>query len=318
MAFFQKDASLESLGDRLIATVRQHYPTLAGNQLALTWLVYDPPYPVNTGGALNAADFWQQPIRGYSYRGMERVYPASVVKLFYLVAAHEWLDKGMISPSDELERALRDAIIDSSNDATSLIMDYLSGTTSGPELPPGPFATWKHQRQIVNRYLQGFGWPEFESINVCQKTWCDGPYGRERAFVGEDYSNRNGLTTDAIARLLHAIVGGVAVSAERSRAMMTLLRRSLDPGAIAALDPDYNQISGFLGEALPPQASIWSKAGWTSKVRLDCAYVELGDPYPPYLLSVAINHPEVCRDQTVLPLISKLAIASLADLQPPA
>jgi beta-lactamase class A len=136
--------------------------------------------------------------------------------------------------------------------------------------------------------------------------------------VGEDYSNRNGLTTDAIARLLHAIVGGVAVSAERSRAMMTLLRRSLDPGAIAALDPDYNQISGFLGEALPPQASIWSKAGWTSKVRLDCAYVELGDPYPPYLLSVAINHPEVCRDQTVLPLISKLAIASLADLQPPA
>ncbi len=38
------------------------------------------------------------------------------------------------------------------------------------------------------------------------------PYGRERAFYGEMLDNRNMLTTNAIARLLHSIVGGVAVS----------------------------------------------------------------------------------------------------------
>ncbi len=38
------------------------------------------------------------------------------------------------------------------------------------------------------------------------------PDGRERAFVGKMLDNRNMLTTDAVARLLHSIVGGVAVS----------------------------------------------------------------------------------------------------------
>jgi len=36
----------------------------------------------------------------------------------------------MLQTSDELERAMRDMIVDSSNDATSLVVDVL-GTTSG-------------------------------------------------------------------------------------------------------------------------------------------------------------------------------------------
>ena len=70
------------------------------------------------------------------------------------MAAHEWLQQGMLQPSAELDRAMRDMIVDSSNDATSLIVDSLTGTTSGPELPPGPFETWKFQRNIVNRFFQ--------------------------------------------------------------------------------------------------------------------------------------------------------------------
>ena len=120
-------------------------------------------------------------------------------------------------------------IVDSSNDATSLVMDVLTGTTSGPELMKGPYETWKHQRNLVNRYFQTLQWPELESINVNQKTWCDGPYGRERTFLGDMMENRNMLTTNAVARLLHSIVGGVAVTPERCKAMMSLMKRSLDP-----------------------------------------------------------------------------------------
>jgi len=47
-------------------------------------------------------------------------------------------------------------------------------------------------------------------------------YGRERMFFGELMENRNMLTTNATARLLHA-VGGVAVSRARSQAMMALI-----------------------------------------------------------------------------------------------
>src|ERR687886_358498 len=61
-----------------------------------------------------------------SFRGEERIYPASVVKLFYLAAAHRWLEDGKIQETDELRRALRDMIVDSSNDATQFVVDVLT------------------------------------------------------------------------------------------------------------------------------------------------------------------------------------------------
>lgn len=302
MPFFHKEETLEQVGDQILAAVWQTFPDLARNQLAMTWIVYDPPVIVNTGGGLSPDAFWERSPRGFSYRGVERIYPASVIKLFYLVAIHEWTAQGMIQPTPELDRAVRDMIVDSSNDATSLVMDVLSGTTSGPELPPGPFETWKYQRNIVNRYLQSLNWEEFATINANHKTWCDGAYGRERAFLGETMENRNMLTTEATARLVHSIMGGVAVSAERSQAMMALMKRSLNPAELAA-DPE-NQVTGFLGAGVPQTATVWSKAGLTSKVRHDAAYIELPDALP-YQLVVFTEGKEHSTNEAILPFISQ-------------
>ena len=310
MIFFNKDEQLENIGNGILDATWAAFPTLARNQIALTWVVYDPPVLVNTGGALTPNAFWDHPVRGFTYRGVERIYPASVVKLFYLVAVNEWLEKGMSQTSKELERALRDMIVDSSNDATSLVVDILSGTTSGPELPIGPFETWKYQRNIINRYYQSLGWEELETINVSQKTWGDGPYGRERAFVGELLENRNMLTTNAIARLLHSIVGGVAVSSGRSQTMMALLKRTLDD---LSPDSEENQITGFLGGGLPQKAQIWSKAGWTSQVRHDAAYIELPEQRP-YLLVVFTEGKTQAKSRDILPFVSKSVVEAIASL----
>ncbi|MEH1922896.1 serine hydrolase [Nostoc sp.] len=310
MIFFNKDDQLENLGNGILDAAWAEFPTLARNQIALTWVVYDPPVRVNTGGALTPNAFWDHPVRGFTYRGVERIYPASVVKLFYLVAVNEWLEKGMTQTSKELERALRDMIVDSSNDATSLVVDILTGTTSGPELPTGPFETWQYQRNIVNRYYQSLGWEEMETINVCQKTWGDGPYGRERTFVGELLENRNMLTTNAIARLLHSIVGGVAVSSGRSQAMMALLKRPLND---LSPDAEENQVTGFLGGGLPENAQIWSKAGWTSQVRHDAAYIELPEQRP-YLLVVFTEGKAQAKSRAILPFVSKLVAEAIASL----
>ncbi|MEH2053328.1 serine hydrolase [Nostoc sp.] len=310
MIFFNKDDQLENLGNGILDAAWAEFPTLARNQIALTWVVYDPPVRVNTGGALTPNAFWDHPVRGFTYRGVERIYPASVVKLFYLVAVNEWLEKGMSQTSKELERALRDMIVDSSNDATSLVVDILTGTTSGPELPTGPFETWQYQRNIVNRYYQSLGWEELETINVCQKTWGDGPYGRERTFVGELLENRNMLTTNAIARLLHSIVGGVAVSSGRSQAMMALLKRPLND---LSSDTEENQVTGFLGSGLTENAQIWSKAGWTSQVRHDAAYIELPEQRP-YLLVVFTEGKAQAKSQAILPFVSKLVAEAIASL----
>ncbi|AVZ30347.1 serine hydrolase [Nodularia spumigena] len=312
MIFFRKDEQLENLGNGILEATWAEFPTLARNQVALTWIVYDPPVPVNTGGALTPDAFWNHPVRGFTYRGVERIYPASVVKLFYLVAVNEWLEKGMTSPSQELSRALKDMIVDSSNDATSLIVDILSGTTSGPELPVGPFETWKYQRNIVNRYFQSLGWEEMETINVCQKTWGDGPYGRERAFYGEMLDNRNMVTTNAIAKLLHSIVGGVAVSSGRSQAMMNLLKRSLNPDDLPT-DVEEDQVTGFLGSGLPPDAQSWSKAGWTSQVRHDAAYIELPEQRP-YILVVFTEGKANAKSRDILPFISQLFAKTISNL----
>lgn len=302
MVFFNQDKQLENLGNQILEATWAKFSTLAPNQIALTWVVYDPPAPVNTGGALTPNAFWEHPVRGFSYRGGERIYPASVVKLFYLVAVQEWLEKGMSQTTDELNRALTDMIVDSSNDATSLIVDILSGTTSGPVLTPGPFETWKYQRQIVNRYYQSLGWEEINAINVCQKTWGDGPYGRERAFYGEMFENRNMLTTDATARLLHSIVGGVAVSSGRSQAMMKLLKRGLNADELPQ-NVEEDQVTGFLGGGLPENSQIWSKAGWTSTVRHDAAYIELPNQRP-YLLVVFTEGKEQGKSREILPFVS--------------
>ncbi len=310
MTFFREDEQLETLGDRILQATWAEFPGLARNSFALTWIVYDPPVPVNTGGALSPQAFWSHSARGFSYRGVERIYPASVVKLFYLVAIHEWLEKGMVQTSTELERAMRDMIVDSSNDATGLVVDVLSGTTSGPELPSGPFETWKSHRNIVNRYFQSLGWSEMETINVNQKTWCDGPYGRERAFLGELMENRNMLTTNATAILLHSIVGGVAVSSARSQTMMSLLKRSLNPADLTT-DSDENQVTGFLGAGLPQDAQVWSKAGWTSQVRHDAAYIELPNQRP-YLLVVFIEGRAHSQNRAILPFISQQIAHQLA------
>ena len=310
MVFFRQDTQLTEIANQILEATFQEFPNLARDQIALTWIVYDYPVIVNTGGALSPEEFWQHEVRGFSYRGFERIYPASIVKLFYLVAIEEWLEEGMISDSLELQRAIRDSIIDSSNDATSLILDTLTGTTSGPELPPGPFETWKQQRNIVNRYFQSLGWSELDTINVNQKPWNEGPYGREKAFLGEMMENRNMLTTDSIARLLHSIIGGVAVSSDRSSQMMKLLKRSLNLQDLAQYEGEENQITGFLGEALPANAQIWSKAGWTSQVRHDAAYIEIPQQQP-YLLVVFTKGKDNSKNNSILPSISQAFMKGL-------
>src|SRR6266496_1067227 len=175
-----------------------------------------------------------------NFRGNERVYPASVVKLFYLAAAQRWLEEKRIEETPELKRALRDMIVDSSNEATQYIVDVLTQTTGGYELAPREMEEWQNKRNVVNRYYTSLG---YSNINVNQKTFCEDAYGREHVSRGPNGENRNKLTTDATARLLMEIVTGKAATPERTAQMMELLKRDY---ASKATDGD-DQGHGFNG-----------------------------------------------------------------------
>jgi beta-lactamase class A len=230
-----------------------------------------------------------------SFRGAEPIYPASVVKLFYLAATHRWLEDGKLQDSEELRRTLRDMIVDSSNDACGNIVDALSGVGNGAPLADEEMKAWADKRQAVNRYFASMG---YTGINVCQKAYAEGPYGRERIFLGPKFENRNKLTTDATARLLGEIVAGKAVSPDRSRQMMELLER--DPAAKPAGGDDQN--TGFTAKALPPGSKRWAKAGWTNTARHDAAYVETPDGLKFVLVIFTTGH---AKNHELLPAIAR-------------
>src|SRR5262244_624724 len=78
------------------------------------------------------------------FRGEERIYPASVVKMFYMNALERQLEDGKVTMTPELQRGLKDMIVVSSNEATQYILDVLTDTSSGAELPSDEFAKWQN------------------------------------------------------------------------------------------------------------------------------------------------------------------------------
>jgi beta-lactamase class A len=239
-----------------------------------------------------------------SFRGNERIYPASVVKLFFLVAAHRWLEDRKIEDTPELRRAIKDMIVDSYNEATHYVVDVVTHTTSGYELPPKEMAEWQHKRNAVNRYFSSLG---YTNINVNQKTHCEDAYGRERVSRAGG-ENRNKLTTDATARLMMEVVTGKAVTPARSLQMMELLKRDQSK---KTSDGD-SQDTGFTGPALPPGAKYWAKAGWTSTTRHDAAYVELPTGEKFVLVTFTERH---SNDRDIIPTVARVIIEGLKDVK---
>jgi membrane protein implicated in regulation of membrane protease activity len=103
------------------------------------------------------------------------------------------------------------------------------------------------------------------------KPWSFGPFGRDVQLMGgEGRPNRNRATANSFASMLLWILRRRAVAPAASDAMLAYMARALNPPT-----KDENQITEFIGAALPPEAKLWSKAGWTSEVRHDAAYIEL-------------------------------------------
>jgi hypothetical protein len=300
MAFYRADGAMQQELADLVANLEAEGRSGLGEHLSLTWVRY--PSSLRSWSEEGWGCPLEQAGEGAHWQGNRQRYPASVVKMVYMVAAETWLHRQWLGFTDELQRALADMVRDSSNDATGYVVDLLSGTTSGVELPDRAFTEWSHQRQLVNQWLEELGWPEWEGCNACQKTWGDGPYGRERQSYGENNANRNRLSSEGTARMLQAIMAGVMVSPPASQRMKALLARSLDLGQRAA-DPE-NQVDGFLGGGLPEGARLWSKAGWMSQARHDAAYVE-AQGLAPTLLVVFSEGDTCARDDCLLPEICR-------------
>jgi len=232
------------------------------------------------------------------YHGDVPFYPASVIKLFFMVEAFHQKKEN----DPDMPRALKEMIVMSDNDATAFVLDTISDTCSGPQLQGRALNKFMEKRRAVNQWVGPMGY----DVSAMMKPWSFGPFGRDMQILGPNRENRNRATANAFASLLLWIVRGRAVSTQASQAMMALLERPLNPAR-----KDENQVKEFAGEALPAGAKLWSKAGWTSEVRHDAAYVELPDGRKYIIVIMTKDQPEDVK------LLPAMAMKLFAVLSPP-
>jgi len=297
MAFYRQDPEMAScLKGILDRFEKEGRPSLHKN-IAITWIRYNNQTPSPSNGY------------GTGWNSNKNYYPASIVKIVYALATQLWITKNLINDSEELRRALYEMIAKSNNDATSYILDLLTGTTSGPSLNKQNFEAWKIQRQLINNWLEELQWPEIKTWNCSQKTWNEGPFGREKDFYGKNNENRNRMTTEGSARIFESLMTNKMLQKVESENLKKVFHRSLDP--VSRKKDLENQVDGFLGEGLPLASKLWSKAGLMSEVRHDVAWWEAPNSNP-MLAVVFTTGKELVKDQFLLPAISselnKLAI----------
>lgn len=264
------------LGHAVDATLAA-YPKLKREDLAVSVIDVTNPATISRGDVQGDVPF----------------YPASVIKLFFMTdifATHK-------ESVPDVDRALKEMISVSDNDATAYIVDVLSNTTEGTELRGRALRKFIERRRAINKRFAKLGY----DISAMAKPWSFGPYGRERQVLGENRVNRNRTTANATASLLLWIVRGHAPS---SQAMMNLLARPLEPPR-----EEENQVKEFIGEALPSGSKLWSKAGWTSEVRHDAAYVELPNGRK---LVIVIYTRGLAADVTLVPFVAKQILGEMA------
>jgi hypothetical protein len=266
MAFYSPDGSMDQRLEALVQRLAGERGEALASGLSITWLRYGESLlaqgherhgPDDPRGA--AASEAVRPGCGASWQGGRLQDPGDLVQLPYLIAIERWVQKGLLEDEPELNRALLAMIRQGSHDATSYVVDRLSGTTSGPVLAESGREVWMAQRRLVNGWLASLGWPELEGCQAAQKTWQDGPYGRERQFLGPERENANRFSSDGLARLGEAVLAGTLISPPACQRMRSLLAVTA-PEGIEAAEP-LAALAAQLSQAGDGGRRIWGKAG---------------------------------------------------------
>lgn len=248
-----------------------------------------------------------------AYQQEKLRYPASVVKMFWMVYLYAQIEKGVWQNKTDWDQYLERMIKKSDNEAASYILDLITGTTSGVQLEGEEYNTWLNKRQQVNRFFQKAG---YEDINITQKTFpvpyinLQEPQGRDLQMRGDPKNPiRNKITTQHAARLMYEIANGLAISPSASEQMTQLLARDLNPEVWnnkLQNAEEFNPIRGFLGESLPANVRFLSKAGWTSNSRNEVAFVTTRGGGAVYILAIFADDRAYAQDGKIFPKMSRL------------
>jgi protein phosphatase methylesterase 1 len=191
--------------------------------------------------------------------GDELAYPASCVKLAFLVGAVHWCAAQAKGP-DCLDGPVRPMIIESDNVATGVVVDAISGVPNGP-VEGADVNAFIEKRRYTERVLDEAGL--LGNQRLFTKTYPTNS-GEEPAGLEElawKQHGRNAMSTNLAANLMLAVQSG-AIEPQATGYMRGLMRR-----------PTFSGHSS-LGGGLPPGSLHENKVGNAFDTLEDIVYAE--------------------------------------------
>ncbi|MEB2286249.1 MAG: serine hydrolase [Myxococcales bacterium] len=294
LATIRPASELQTFLERTMATLADFDPALrrAAVGVALLDLPSDgPPRLAHAGG--------DRPI-----------YPASVVKFVYLMAAYRWQEEGRLVIDPGLDAELEAMIRESSNRATQKVFARLTDTAPGPELPPGEYARYRERRQVVKRWLQSLGIDDLHCVNPTYDGGGD-LVGRDRQFLRDhgvagglvsadgEYPNRQAMTAIGTAKLLGLLATDRALTPEDSAAVRRRMKR--DPKQQPHL---ARRIAG--GAARIPGLEVYAKSGTWGPDYADAGIVRAPDGHQ-FALAVFTEATPAYRGELIAQLAHRAA-----------
>lgn len=218
----QRPADFQAFLDEAMAELRAQDPSLRNQNVHVA--IIDIPV--------------DGPPRLAHENGDGRVYPASVVKFVYLMAAYAWRDQGLIEIDPAFDKQLHAMIYYSSNQATQRVMRRITETEPGPDLSPEKYDEFVRKRLAVKEWLLLYG---IDDLHTVHPTYDGGGdlHGRDVQFLNDEemegglekkpggYSNRQAMTAIDTAELLALLAEDLILSPETSAEVRERMRRDI-------------------------------------------------------------------------------------------
>jgi beta-lactamase class A len=248
--------------------------------------------------------------------GHARVYPASVVKFVYLMAAYAFRDQGRIELDAELDRELHDMIFQSSNQATQKVVARVTATEPGGELSPDSYADFKQRRLAVKRWLAELGIDELHCVNPTydgngdispreRQFLRDGSLEGALASKGDGFRNRQAMTAVDTAELLALLATDRALSPESSAEVRRRMRRRVAEQPHLAL-----RIAGG-AERVGEDFVVEAKTGTWGPIFADAGIVRAPDGHA-LVIAAFLDSTPAYRGSFIADLTERLVRARLA------
>ncbi len=256
LATIEADARLQVFVDGAVAALGKTDPALRRQTVRAA--VIDLP----TAG----------PARLAHWNGTSPVYPASVPKFVYLMAAFAWRDAGRLPIDPSFDRDLREMVYASSNKATQKVVARLTGTRPGARLGPAEYRDFRDRRLAVKRWLASLGITDLHTVHPTydggdispreQQFLTDPALPRSLPAHNDAFRNRQAMTAAGSARLLALLATDRALAPASCEEVRRRMQRD-----VAKQPYLRSRIAG--GAARSPGFEVYSKTGTWGPIYAD-------------------------------------------------